>query len=57
MPHEMLNGFNAHASLVERGGKGVSTTVTARFADKWFVKGEYRDTRYGYEDVNRSQAF
>lgn len=27
-----------------------------RIADKWFVKGEYRYTRYGSEDVNRNQA-
>ena len=27
-----------------------------RIANKWFVKGEYRYTRYGSDDVNRSQA-
>jgi outer membrane immunogenic protein len=27
-----------------------------RIAEKWFVKGEYRYTRYGSDDVNRNQA-
>ncbi len=27
-----------------------------RIADRWYVKGEYRYTRYGAEDVNRNQA-
>ena len=27
-----------------------------RIAERWFIKGEYRYTRYGSDDVNRNQA-
>lgn len=35
-----------------RGGIGLEQ----RISDRWFIKGEYRYTRYGEDDANRNQA-
>ncbi|RJT25420.1 porin family protein [Chakrabartia godavariana] len=37
-------------------GLRLGVGLEQRIADRWFVKGEYRYTRYGSEDVNRNQA-
>ena len=37
-------------------GIRVGAGLEQRIAEKWFVKGEYRYTRYGSDDVNRNQA-
>ena len=39
-----------------RDGIRLGAGLEQRIADKWFVKGEYRYTRYGSDDVNRNQA-